>query len=92
MFICYRLNSSGSGVDGSHTSSTEAAAEYRVEFDEDLLIASIQNEAEVTQHMVDMMASTKTMRRRKEQYSDLTSRRQSRRAKQTLSKIGRAHV
>ena len=85
MFICYRLNSSGSGVDRSHTSSTEAAAEYRVEFDEDLLIASIQNEAEVTQHMVDMMASTKTMRRRKEQYSDLTYRRRSRRAKQTLS-------
>ena len=85
MFICYRLNCSGSGVDRSHTSSTEAAAEYRVEFDEDLLIASIQNEAEVTQHMVDMMASTKTMRRRKEQYSDLTYRRRSRRAKQTLS-------
>lgn len=49
-----------------------------------MLIATIQNEAELAQRLVDMITSTKSMRRRKELCGDLTYRRRSQRAKQSL--------
>lgn len=54
-------------------------------YDESLLIDSLRMEAESTQQMVDMMSCTKTMRRRKELYNDLTYRRRGRQARQSLN-------
>ncbi|XP_067932824.1 uncharacterized protein [Watersipora subatra] len=56
-----------------------------IDLDEDMLIASIQNEAETSQQMVNEVASTKSMRRRMQAYDDMTYRRRSVKAKQSLS-------
>lgn len=61
-----------------------AARTVCVDMNEDVLIASIQNEVEMSQHMADMMASTKSMRRRKQATFDLTYRRRGAKAKQSL--------
>jgi len=51
-----------------------------------VLVATIQSEAETSQYIVDMLASTQTMRRRKQQYdeSQLTYRRRGLVARQSL--------
>ncbi|KAF6029879.1 hypothetical protein EB796_011816 [Bugula neritina] len=70
----------------SHNAQYGAHAATHGLLSEEVLVATIQSEAETSQYIVDMLASTQTMRRRKQQYdeSQLTYRRRGLVARQSL--------
>jgi len=61
----------------------------RVNLHEDV-VSSIQNEAETSQHIVDNIASTKTMRRRRREFEDLTLRKRKKKARESLGRSSSA--